>query len=210
MLTILKWGVIGSFLFCITFLVVMVLKTLSFGKKPVYAKPQGKGKKGIFYALGKGMMPWEKESARRHLLTYIGGILYHVGVLVAFFYLFSLVISFEVKRTLELFFIILIGFGLFSGVGLLLKRILLVPLRKISCADDFAANLVVELFLALGLLNGFYPGLKIYFYAISIILLLYIPAGKIRHCVFFFYTRILFGLFYGRRGVLPRKIKFET
>lgn len=210
MLTILKWGVIASFLICITFLIIMVLKTLSFGRKPVYAKSQGKGKKGIFYAFGKGMMPWEKESARRHILTYIGGNLYHGGIFVAFFYLFSLVISFEIIMPLEFLFSILIGLGFFSGVGLLVKRILLVPLRKISCADDFAANLVVDVFLALALLNTFYPGLKTYFYGISIILFLYIPAGKIRHCVFFFYTRILFGLFYGRRGVLPRKIKFET
>jgi hypothetical protein len=210
MLTILRWGVIASFLICITFLIIMVLKTRSFGRKPVYAKSQGKGKKGIFYAFGKGMMPWEKESARRHILTYIGGTLYHGGIFAAFFYLFSLVISFEMIMPLKFLFSILMGLGFFSGVGLLVKRILLVPLRKISCADDFGANLVVDVFLALALLNTFYPELKTYFYAISIILFLYIPVGKIRHCVFFFYTRILFGLFYGRRGVLPRKIKFET
>ena len=80
MLTILKWGVVASFLNCITFLIIMVLKTSSFGKMPVYAKPQGKGKEGIFYAFGKGMMPWEKDSARRHILTYIGGMLYHGGI----------------------------------------------------------------------------------------------------------------------------------
>jgi len=36
------------------------------------------------------------------------------------------------------------------------------------------------------------------------VMFLYIPVGKIRHCFFFFYSRILFGLFYGRRGVLPQ------
>jgi len=210
MLTILKWGVVASFLNCFTFLIIMVLKTSSFGKMPVYAKPQGKGKEGIFYAFGKGMMPWEKDSARRHILTYIGGMLYHGGIFAAFFYLFSLVISFEISKPLKFLFSLLIGLGFFSGVSLLVKRILLVSLRKISCADDFAANLVVDVFLALALLNTFYPGLKTYFYAISIILFLYVPVGKIRHCVFFFYTRILFGLFYGRRGVLPKKMKFNT
>jgi hypothetical protein len=111
---------------------------------------------------------------------------------------------------LKFLFCIFISLGFFSGVSLLAKRILLAFLRKISCADDFVANLVVDVFLALALLNTFFPELKTYFYAMSIVLFLYIPAGKIRHCVFFFYTRILFGLFYGRRGVLPRKIKFET
>ena len=210
MITVLRWGVISSFLVCFILLIILVLKTLSFGRKPFYARSQGKGRKGIFYALGKGMMPWEKESARSHILTYIGGTLYHGGIFAAFFYLFSLVISFEMSLPLEFVFRILIGVGFFSGVGILIKRILLGPLRKISCADDFAANLIVDMFLALALLNTFYPVLTPYFYTISIILFLYIPVGKIRHCVFFFYARILLGLFYGRRGVLPPKIKFET
>jgi hypothetical protein len=210
MIGILRWGVIASFLICIIFLIIMVLKTISFGRNPVYAKSQGKRKKGIFYAFGKGMMPWEKESARRHILTYIGGTFYHGGIFAAFFYLFSLVISLEMSMFLKFLFCIFISLGFFSGVSLLAKRILLAFLRKISCADDFVANLVVDVFLALALLNTFFPELKTYFYAMSIVLFLYIPAGKIRHCVFFFYTRILFGLFYGRRGVLPRKIKFET
>jgi hypothetical protein len=34
-------------------------------------------------------------------------------------------------------------------------------------------------------------------------LFLYLPFGKIRHCVFFFSTRYHFGAFFGRRGVLP-------
>ncbi|NIM89603.1 MAG: hypothetical protein GTO17_01490 [Candidatus Aminicenantes bacterium] len=206
----LRWGVIASFLICIISLIIMVLKTLSFGRKPVYAKSQGKGIRGILYAFGKGMMPWEKESTRRHILTYTGGTLYHGGIFAAFFCLFSLVMSFELSIPLKFLCSILIGLGFLSGVGLLVKRILLIPLRKISCVDDFAANLAVDVFLALALLNIFYPGLETFFYGASIILFLYIPAGKVRHCVFFFYARILFGLFYGRRGVLPRKIRFET
>jgi len=205
MLTILRWGVIASFLICVISLIILVLKTFSFGRKPIYAKSQGKEKKGIYYAFGKGMMPWEKESARRHILTYIGGALYHGGVFASFFCLFFLVIFFEISMPIKFLIRILIGLGFFSGAGILIKRIFHVPLREISCPDDFAANLIVNLFLALAFLNTFYPVLKSYFYSIGIILLLYIPLGKIRHCVFFFYARILFGLFYGRRGVLPRR-----
>ena len=89
MLFFLKYGVILSFLLSIISLTILVLKTFSFGKKLLYAEPRGNKKKGIFYAFGRGMMPWEKESARKHLPTYIGGILYHTGIFVALIYLFS-------------------------------------------------------------------------------------------------------------------------
>jgi len=210
MLTIFRWGVIASFLICVTSLIILVIKTFSFGRKPLYAKSQGEGKKGIFYAFGKGMMPWDKESAKRHILSYLAGIFYHGGIFAGFFYLISLVISLELKMPVIFLFRILIGFGFIWGIGIFIKRIIHIPLRKISCPDDFAANLMVDMFLALAFLSTLYPVLKLYFYLLSIILFLYIPLGKIRHCVFFFYVRILFGLFYGRRGVLPPKIKFET
>lgn len=210
MLTVLKWGVIASFLICVISLIGLVLKTFSFGRRPLYAKSQGEGKKGIFYAFVKGMMPWEKESARRHIFSYLAGIFYHGGIFVVFFYLFSLFISLELRMPVIFLFRILIGLGFICGIGIFIKRIIHIPLRKISCPDDFAANLIVDMFLALALLSTFYPLLKLYFYLLSIVLFLYIPLGKIRHCVFFFYVRILFGLFYGKRGVLPPKIKFES
>jgi len=210
MLAVLRWGVIASFLLCLGSLLILVLKTFSFGRRPLYAKPQGERKKGVFYALGKGMMPWEKESARRHILSYLAGIFYHGAIFTTFLYLFSLVMTLEIKGSLIFLFQVIIGLGFIGGIGIFIKRIIHIPLRKISCADDFAANLMVDMFLALGFISSFYPLLKPYFYLVSILLFLYIPLGKIRHCVFFFYVRILFGLFYGRRGVLPPKIKYET
>jgi hypothetical protein len=40
-------------------------------------------------------------------------------------------------------------------------------------------------------------------YIISAITFVYVPLGKIRHCLYFFFSRIFFGKFFGRRGVLP-------
>jgi len=203
MLFFLKWGVILSFLFSLASLIILVLKTFSFGKKPFYAESRGEGKKGIFYAFANGMMPWEKESAGKHLPTYVSGILYHGGIFSAFLYLLSLIIPFRFSSPVLLFFRIIIGLGFLCGLGLFLKRNLYAPLRKISCPDDFASNLIVDLFLAFAFFSAFFPGLMPFFYLIAILMFFYIPLGKIRHCVFFFYIRILFGLFYGRRGVLP-------
>ncbi len=80
---VLKSSVLLSFLFSITALIFQVLKTFSFGKRPLRSRPQGSREKGIVYAFGRGMMPWEKESAAKHLPTYLAGMLYHAGIFAA-------------------------------------------------------------------------------------------------------------------------------
>lgn len=205
MLTFLRYGVIISFFICAISLCILVLKTLIFGKKPLYSEPQGVGNKGIMYAFGKGMMPWEKESAARHLPTYIAGILYHSGIFAGLFYILLIVISFCPGLFLINALRILMLCGIACGVALFLKRIFKTTLKNISCPDDFASNILVDLFLFFALIDTFISSVRPVFLFAAILMLLYIPVGKIRHCFFFFYSRILFGLFYGRRGILPQK-----
>ena len=95
--------------------------------------------------------------------------------------------------------------GLLCGLGLLIKRIALSYMRFISCPDDYLSNLLVNLLLSAALLTTYSPVMQPVFFWSAIALSLYIPLGKIRHCMFFFYTRILFGAFFGRRGVLPNR-----
>jgi hypothetical protein len=209
MLPLLKIAAVISFTFTVFSLSVLVLRTFSFGRKPLYAQLRGTGKKGILFALGKGMMPWEKESASKHLPTYAGGLLYHAGVFMTLFYLLSFIVGISLSGLFISLLRILSILALVSGLSLLFKRIILPEMKKISCPDDFAANVLVDLFLLSGLLHTYFKNSAPVFLIISVILFLYIPLGKIRHCFFFFYVRILFGLFYGRRGVLPQK-KFEA
>jgi hypothetical protein len=71
------------------------------------------------------------------------------------------------------------------------------------------SNLLVNIVLAAALLVTYsFVSQAVLFWTV-IALSLYIPLGKIRHCVFFFYTRILFGAFFGRRGVLPNRVAGE-
>lgn len=205
MQTFLRYGVIVSFLFSLISLVLLILKTFSFGKRLHHAQTPWKGRKGIMYAFTRGMMPWEKESARKHLLTYIAGIFYHSGIFTAIFYMLSLIVPF----TLNLYFIsylrVLMAVGIVCGLGLLVKRISLRYMKTISCLDDYAANILVDLVLILSVVDTFNPSVRSILFLMTILLFLYIPLGKIRHCFFFFYSRVLFGLFFGRRGVLPQK-----
>ena len=94
-----------------------------------------------------------------------------------------------------------------AGIVLLVKRRIKPNLRRLSNPDDFIANFFVDIFLALTILSSFNPAWKNSWMICSILLFIYIPAGKIRHCFFFFTTRIVFGKFFGRRGVYPGPVK---
>jgi hypothetical protein len=203
MLLFLKFGVLLASLFAVVSLSVLVFRTFSFGKSFLHSEPRSKGRKGVFYVLGRGMMPWEKESARKHLPTYVGGMAYHTGIFAALAYLFSLVFSIEFSTTLVPVLRWGVAVGFLSGMALFLKRILLPVMRKISCPDDFAANLLVNIFLVFTFIRTYSESFTAFYYLAAIVMFLYIPVGKIRHCFFFFYAKMLFGNFYGRRGVLP-------
>lgn len=204
---VLKLGVAASVLFCLVVLTVMVMRTFAFGRRPTYAHPRGSSFAGIVYAFGLGMLPWEKESAAKHIWTYIGGILYHVGILMAMLFLATVLLRISLTMTLLQAARVLLAVGLVSGVALLIKRILQPRMRFLSGGDDYLANILVDVLLLSALATTFAETVLVPFAAVAIITFIYIPFGKIRHCVFFFYSRLLFGAFFGRRGVFPHPSK---
>lgn len=206
-LTLLKWGVAASALFSVVVLALIVLRTLAFGRKPTYARAAGSSFGGIVYAFGMGMLPWEKESAAKHLWTWVGGILYHLGILTAVLFLATVVLGTSLSRSLLQSARILLAVGLVCGVALLLKRMLKPQMRSLSSADDYVSNILVDLLLLSALAATWAEAAVVPFLAISMIVFVYIPFGKLRHCAFFFYSRILFGGFFGKRGVLPHPSK---
>ena len=44
------------------------------------AKPKGDVKSGVLYAYTTGMAPWAKESTRLHMLSYLRGVAFHLGI----------------------------------------------------------------------------------------------------------------------------------
>lgn len=204
MLEILRFSAVLAFFISLFSLVFLVIKTYSSQKRTLHSKPQGSILAGIIYAFGRGMAPWEKESAAKHLPTYLAGIIYHMGIFAAFFYLASLLIPFSLNTGVEFALRVFLLAGILSGVSLFIKRSVKIQIRKISCPDDFFSNMLVDMFLVLSLADSLTFGIRSILYVVAIVMLLYVPAGKIRHCFFFFYSRILFGIFYGRRGILPR------
>jgi hypothetical protein len=195
--------VLLSALYAIAALVFLWKKTCAFGKAEDLSAPRGSGLSGIKYAFGKGMLPWEKESAAKHLPTYIGGIVYHSALLTAILFIFWDMLLLPMTSLLLTALKTLWLAGAAAGFALALKRILSPTMRRLSCPDDFFANLFADVFLVLAILSGSNPEWRAALYVCSILLFIYIPLGKIRHCFFFFTTRIIFGKFCGRRGVFP-------
>ena len=159
--------------------------------------------KGIQYAFTAGMMPWAKESTRIHMIAYLRGIGFHVGIFAA---IGAVIISpfwgyLPPLLSIVLSWMLILGALLGAAGGVM--RIVEHNLRGLSLPDDHFAVWLTTLFIAvagLAVLNGAF---MIPMYIVSAITFVYVPLGKIRHCLYFFFSRLFFGKFFGRRAVFP-------
>lgn len=199
-------GLLIATIYAAVALAIMLITTASIKRKPLFAKANGSEWDGIKYAFTAGMLPSAKESVRMHMPTFVFGILYHAGIFVAALHLVAVAIRFQLPPAVVLAMRIVMLAGLVTGAALLVKRATLAKMRIISSSDDFIANLLADLFLALSIATTMTATIEPWLTECAIVLLLYIPIGKIRHCVFFFYTRLNFGRLFGRRGVLSHRV----
>lgn len=199
----LRLGVLAAAAYCLAALTVLVLKTTAFGRRHAYSRPAGSAFRGIVYSFGAGMLPGAKESAGKHRAVYAAGVVYHAGLFAALLYLALLIFPSSIPPLLTNALRVLLACALAGGAGLLARRTAQPFLRALSCPDDYAANALSSLLLALALARTFIPAAAPALFLVAIVLFLYIPTGKIRHCFFFFYTRLAYGNFFGRRGVIP-------
>lgn len=201
----LKLLLVAASLFAVLGLVITIVTSMKFGHRSELAPAAGSRWRGTQYALFAGMMPWAKESARQHLLTYFTGIVYHLGIACGFVVLVGTTLSWQISETLKITLSVLTVLGAVAGTGLLVKRAVTLSLRSISTPDDIISNGLVTTFLIASVTSLWIAQFTIAFLIIATLLLVYIPLGKIRHCFLFFCSRITFGRFFGRRGVLPHQ-----
>ena len=164
---------------------------------------------GITYAFTKGMMPWAKESTRIHLIAYLRGIGFHIGIFTA---IGAVMISpFWVRMSplllLALFWVLMIGAILGAAGGMM--RMAEHNLRGLSLPDDHFAVWLTTLFITVTGLAVLNEAFVIPMYIVSAITFVYVPFGKIRHCLYFFFSRMFFGKFFGRRAVFPHDIPYR-
>ncbi|MCX7975320.1 MAG: hypothetical protein N3B16_12615 [Candidatus Aminicenantes bacterium] len=165
------------------------------------AKPKGSPRKGKIYSLSLGLLPWEKESTRQFWPTYVLGIVYHLAIALAFLRLLAELFGLSILSSP--FFVVFLLMGTISGLGLFFRRWLNPALRSISLPDDYLANLLVDFFLFAAAMSLWQRTSLFIFYILGLLLALYIPFGKIRHCFFFIPSRLIFGDYYGRKGLFP-------
>ena len=172
-------------------------------------------KEGVIYANTRAMMPTEKESAYLHLPSYAVGILFHIGI---FCCLLFFVLSFFpfFNRWIgdgsiwHYLLAIPSAIGAVCGILLFLRRMVSKDLKVLSMPDDFISTCLVAFFQLMTTLYLLLPAagaVNTIYYISSILLLLYMPLGKLRHVVYFFAARYHLGFFYGWRNVWPNHEK---
>ena len=194
----------AAFIYAVIALGFMLARTARLGGQPLFARPVGLESAGIVYAFTRGMNPLEKDSSRHHMPTYVAGFLYHIATFISAILLILVTWGVSLPPGVLWFMRILICGGILSGVALLVKRMVHAQLRIISTYDDFLSNLLVDVFLATSLATTVWATAEPALLVSAILVLLYLPVGKIRHCVFYFYARFAFGRLFGRRGIFPR------
>jgi hypothetical protein len=168
------------------------------------APARGSAGAGVLYAFTRAFAPTAKESAARHLPSYLAGVGYHLGIFAALLRLVVSLLPVAVPPAANVSLTVFLALGLVCGLALLGKRALDGTVRGISVPDDFLANLLVDLTLAVGLAASLDHELMPWFQVTGAVLLLYAPLGKLRHVVFLLASRRLSGAYFGRRGVRPR------
>lgn len=174
-------------------------RTLPGDRSPI----KGDIPRGIRYAFTAGMMPWAKESTRIHMIAYLRGIGFHVGIFAA---IGAVIISpfwgsLPPILSRALTWVLTVGAILGAAGGTM--RIVEHNLRALSLPDDHFAVWLTTLFIAAAGCAVINDAFMIPMYIVSAVTFVYVPLGKIRHCLYFFFSRSFFGKFFGRRAVFP-------
>jgi hypothetical protein len=162
---------------------------------------------GIAYAFTTGMLPWAKESTRIHLIAYLRGIGFHIGIFTA---IGAVIISpfwgyLPSLLSWTLFWVLTLGAILGTAGGVM--RTVEHNLRGLSLPDDHFAVWLTTLFITVTGLAVVNERFLIPMYVFAAITFVYVPLGKIRHCLYFFFSRTFFGKFFGRRAVFPHRVE---
>ncbi len=166
--------------------------------------------KGVVYSWSNIIMPWAMESTRKHLLTYLQFIVFHLGVTAAISLSFIIPYAPEFLDAswLTTIFQVIIGAAFIIGIMRIIRRIAKPVMRAISTPDDYFSLILLTvwfLFATLSVPNkpeNSETTLLIYFW-LTAFFLIYVPFSKISHYLYYPFTRYYFGKTMGYRGVYP-------
>jgi hypothetical protein len=166
------------------------------------ARPRGRMSRGVLLSYLTIFMPWSMESTRTGWTRYVEFFFFHMGVFSNI--LLSFLIPYApgiLTSPLRWFFLVAILAAILAGAVRLGRRILVANNRLISTPDDYFSLGLILLFLGFGVpaLLGSTAALFGY-YIVSFFFLIYEPFSKIRHYIYFPFTRYYYGAQQGKRG----------
>jgi hypothetical protein len=168
------------------------------------ARQRGSPVRGILYAFTLGMAPWEKESAIIHWIAYLRGIIFHGGIFMAIAVLLASPWLHLLPVWLIWIAIVITGAGALFDLAGVFMRLSEPNLQMLSQPDDYASVFLTSVFTGLACATLVWSNILPAFYVVTGLMAIYIPFSKIRHCVYFFYSRFFFGMGFGYRGVIGR------
>jgi hypothetical protein len=166
------------------------------------ARERGNVGRGILFAFTLGMAPWEKESTRIHWIAYLRGIFFHLGIFMAFGVLLASPWLEQLPEILVWLALAVSGLGALFGFTGIFMRLSGPNERALSLPDDYFSVFLTSLFVTLAFGTLLWPAVLPAFYVVTGVMGAYVPVSKIRHCVYFFYSKFFFGMSFGRRGVI--------
>lgn len=208
------WTSLTALLICTILLGVYFIRLLKKGSPKDLSQKSGNIAQAVCYSCIGAMSPMQKESAYLHLPTYMAGIFFHIGnflaIAVYILYVFMALCNFHlpIERGTNLV-ILLVAALLFTsglcGLGLFIKRMIKKELRQLSCMDDYISNLICTVALFLTSYSLWESDFGAAYNLTMALLFLWIPIGKTKHVLYFFFARYHLGFFYGWRGTWPPK-----
>jgi nitrate reductase gamma subunit len=171
------------------------------------APAKGSAGRGVAYSYAATVAPWMMSSSTQHWTRWLEFGLYHIGAGLAILSTFTLPFTPQLMtQPVRIVFAVFVALGLVVGAIRLRRRFSDPTLRVISTPDDYFSLIAVEVFFFLTVMTLVTdtPGWRLAYFLVTAAFLFYVPFSKISHYVYWFFARVLMGVRYGRRGVVPR------
>jgi hypothetical protein len=194
--------IIFSLLFAVVGVGIRIAHFMSFADPADPSPPKASARKGVIYTFTVGMLPWKKESARLHPVVYLRGASLHIGIFTSIILVVTSLAVDWGSISGRIAFSPFLALGVLAGIAALVARFQDRNLRVISRADDYISLVLVILVLLVGfvwILDGVN---RTIFWGVVSATCLYLPWSKVPHVAYFFFSRTVFGIMFGRRGVL--------
>lgn len=192
------------------FAIMYAIKAWTMARLPLRwenAPAKGNPGSGIAYSYAATVVPWMMSSSTQHWTRWLEFGLYHIGAGLAILSTFTLPFTPQLMiEPVRIIFAVFVALALVVGAIRIRRRLADPALRVVSTPDDYFSLAAVEVFFFLTVMTLVLdtPGWRLAYFLVTAAFLFYVPFSKISHYVYWFFARVLMGVRYGRRGVMPR------